>query len=64
MIENPFLDQIEAIDKEINIRLARDSYLEYVKYTYSGSESYEYDNSSIYINWGENFEFQIPQIND
>jgi predicted phage terminase large subunit-like protein len=38
MIANPFLEEIDvsAIEEEISVRLARKSYLEYVKYTNQG----------------------------
>lgn len=38
MIENPFLEELDLseLDEEINIRLCRQSYLEYVKYTNQG----------------------------
>lgn len=46
MIENPFLDEIdvEDIEAEINIRLARASYLEYVKYTNQGYKESKFHN--------------------
>ena len=46
MIANPFLEEIDisAIDKEINIRLARCSYLEYVKYTNQGYKESKFHN--------------------
>lgn len=46
MIANPFLDElsIEDLDREINIRLARDSYLEYVKYTNQGYKESKFHN--------------------
>lgn len=44
MVTNPFLDTLEAVDREINIRLARDSYLEYVKYTNQGYKESKFHN--------------------
>lgn len=46
MIENPFIEalDISSLDKEINIRLARKSYLEYVKYTNQGYKESKFHN--------------------
>ena len=46
MLENPFLEEIDVteIDEEINIRLARKSYLEYVKYTNMGYKESKFHN--------------------
>jgi hypothetical protein len=44
MVANPFLDTLEAIDKEIQIRQARTSYLEYVKYTNQGYKESKFHN--------------------
>jgi len=46
MIANPFLEEIDIseIDREINIRLARSSYLEYVKYTNQGYKESKFHN--------------------
>lgn len=44
MIENPFLESLEAIDREIGIRKARESYLEYVKYTNQGYKESKFHN--------------------
>ena len=46
MIHNPFLEEIDIseIDREIKIRLARSSYLEYVKYTNQGYKESKFHN--------------------
>ena len=45
MLENPFLDDdIEALEREILIRKARESYLEYVKYTNNGYKESKFHN--------------------
>ena len=46
MISNPFLEEIDIseIDREIAIRLARSSYLEYVKYTNQGYKESKFHN--------------------
>lgn len=41
---NPFLEDIEALDREIMIREARASYLEYVKYTNTGYKESKFHN--------------------
>lgn len=43
---NPFLDEIDlaALDEEIRIRLCRNSYLEYVKYTNQGYKESKFHN--------------------
>lgn len=46
MIANPFLDDVdlEALNDEINSRLARKSYLEYVKQTNQGYKESKFHN--------------------
>ena len=44
MFDNPFLEDIEALDREIAIREARISYLEYVKYTNNGYKESKFHN--------------------
>ncbi len=46
MVANPFLESfdVSAIDKEIAVRLARKSYLEYVKYTNQGYKESKFHN--------------------
>ena len=46
MIENPFLDSLDvtALENEIQIRLARSSYLEYVKFTNQGYKESKFHN--------------------
>ena len=44
MFENPFLEEIEALDREIRIREVRESYLEYVKYTNNGYKESKFHN--------------------
>ena len=44
-MENPFLDDdIESIERELQIRAARSSYLEYVKYTNTGYKESKFHN--------------------
>ena len=39
-----FLETLEAVDNEIKIRMARSSYLEYVKYTNQGYKESKFHN--------------------
>lgn len=50
MIVNPFIESldIESLDEEINIRMARKSYLEYVKYTNQGYKESKFHNYLCY----------------